>query len=373
MVSSLLAPLHGIMSSGSTQKEIQSGGTTHQTLLDNMDYTIPDGAIVAIRDLNQQMYVSVKNTGNTYQVVGAYHYSLAGEHALFKVKHHKRWRSNAQCISLLSLCAKNEGKELALSFSQGSDFVEISSYVDKPCSIWSTLPFRIDNFDDDGDDAKSYKVIPRSSYHLVNKKNNYGIAFVDGLLEFVKKPGNPFKVQVFDESIFSDVARLIVPHMNLDNNTYLEVEDDVPFSVRDRLASDASSQHVIISVDKIVFTITNEVFDTDNVFPLVQTCISDIRVVTQIFPSKIRILSSFKISGQYFNARRNLWEELISPIASYTFFRSRFFTTDPVTEYGKMPIRFFFHLKQKAHLPSCRWIYLLMSFQLTSFYIWLGS
>jgi len=43
------------------------------------------GAIVAIRDFNQQMYVSVKNTGNTYQVVGAYHYSLAGEHALFKV------------------------------------------------------------------------------------------------------------------------------------------------------------------------------------------------------------------------------------------------------------------------------------------------
>jgi len=85
MVSSLLAPLHGIMSSGSTQKEIQSGGTTHQTPLDNMDYTIPDGAIVAIRDLNQQMYVSVKNTGNTYQVVGVYHYSLAGEHALFKV------------------------------------------------------------------------------------------------------------------------------------------------------------------------------------------------------------------------------------------------------------------------------------------------
>ncbi|CAL5092653.1 unnamed protein product [Urochloa decumbens] len=346
MVSALLAPFDGIMSSGSTQKKILSGGTTRQAQIDNMDYTIPDGAIVAIRDLNQQMYVSVKNTGNTYQVVGTYHYSLAGEHALFKVKHHKRWRSNPQCISLLSLCARNdEGKELALSFSHGSDFVEISSYVDKPSSIWSTLPFRIDNFDDDGDDGKSYKVVPRSSYYLVNKKNNYGIAFVDGLLEFVKKPGNPFKVQVFDESIFSDVARLIVPHMNLDNNTYLDVEDDVPFSVRDRLASDASSQHVIINADKFVFTITHEVFDTD-VFPLVQACISDIRVVTQIFPSKIRILSSFKVSGQYFDARRNLWEELISPIASYTFFRSRFFTPDPVTKYGKMPIRFFFHLKQ---------------------------
>jgi hypothetical protein len=235
-------------------------------------------------------------------------------HPFFQVKHHKRWGSNIQCISLLSLWAKNaEGKDLALSFSKGSDFVEVSSYVDRPCSIWSTLPFRTDNFDDGGDDGKSYKVIPRSSYHLVNKKNNYGIAFVDGLLEFVKKPGNPFKVQIFDESIFSDVERLIVPHMSLDSNTYLDVEDDIPFSVRDRLASGASSQHVIISVDKIVFTIAHEVFDTDNVFPLVQTCISDIRVVTQIFPSKIRILSSFKVSGQYFDGRRNIWSVVYNP------------------------------------------------------------
>jgi hypothetical protein len=51
----------------------------------NLCITASTGAIVAIRDLNQQMYVSVNNTGNTYQVVGTFHYSLAGEHALFKV------------------------------------------------------------------------------------------------------------------------------------------------------------------------------------------------------------------------------------------------------------------------------------------------
>ncbi|TVT99078.1 hypothetical protein EJB05_55577, partial [Eragrostis curvula] len=347
MILSLFAPFHGIMSSGSTQKEIQTIGVSHQAQLANVDYNIPDGAIVAIRDLNQQMYVSVKKTGSTYRVVGAYHYSLAGEHALFKVKHHKRWRSNTQCISLVSLCARNdEGNELSLSFSQGSDLVEVSSYVDKPCSIWSTLPFRDDNFEDDCDDGKSYNVIPRSSYHLVNKKNNCGIAFVDGLLEFVRRPGNPFKLQVLDESMFFDAPRLMAPHMNFDNNTYLDVEDDVSSVVRDGLGGGASSQHIIINVDKIVFTVTHEVFDTDNVFPLVQNCISDIRVVTQIFPSKVRILSAFKVSGQYFNARRNLWEELISPITSYTFFRSRFFNPDPVTKYGRMPIRFFFQLKQ---------------------------
>lgn len=224
------------------------------------------------------------------------------------MKHHKRWRSDTPCISLLSLCAKiDEGKELALSFSQGSDLVEISSFVDKPCSLWSMFPLRFDSFEDDSDDGKSCKVISRSSYHLVNKKSNYGIAFVDGLLEFVKKPGNPFKVKVLDESLFSDVGRLILPNMNLDNNTYLDVEDGLPFAVRDRLETGASSQHITISIDKIAFTITHEVFDTGNVFPLVQNCISDIRVVTQIFRSKLRLLSSFKVSGQYFDARRNLW------------------------------------------------------------------
>lgn len=224
------------------------------------------------------------------------------------MKHHKRWRSDTPYISLLSLCAKtDEGKELALSFSQGSDLVEISSFVDKPCSLWSMFPLGFDSLEDDEDDGNSCKVISGSSYHLVNKKNNYGIAFVDGLLEFVKKPGNPFKLKVLDESLFSDVARLIVPNMNLDGNSYLDVEDELPSAVMDRLETVASSQHITISIDKIVFTITHEVFDTGDVFPLVQNCINDIRVVTQIYPSKIRILSSFKVSGQYFDARKNMW------------------------------------------------------------------
>ncbi|KAF0888967.1 hypothetical protein E2562_020183 [Oryza meyeriana var. granulata] len=347
MISSLIAPFHEILSSGSTQKEIQTGGTPQQELLDNMDYTIPDGAIVAIRDLDQQMYVSVKNTGSKYQVVGTYHYSLSGECALFKVKHHKGWRSDTPCISLLSLYAKtDEGKELALSSSHGSDLVEVSSSVGKPSSLWTTFPLRFDGFEDDGDDGKSCKIILRRSYHLVNKKNNYGIAFIDGLLEFIKKPGNPFKVKVLDESLFTNVARPFVPNVNLDNNTYLNVENELPFAMRDSLETGVCSQHAIISIDKIVVTITHEVLDAGNVFPLVQNCISDIRIVTQIFPSKVRILSSFKVAVQYFNARKYLWEELISPITSYMFFRYKFFDLVPVTRYSRMPLRFFVHLKQ---------------------------
>lgn len=41
MISSLLSPFYGIMSS--TQKEKPSGGFTHQAQLDNVDYAVPDG------------------------------------------------------------------------------------------------------------------------------------------------------------------------------------------------------------------------------------------------------------------------------------------------------------------------------------------
>lgn len=43
MITSLFAPFYGITISGSTQKEMQSVGTTHQAQLDDMEYTIPDG------------------------------------------------------------------------------------------------------------------------------------------------------------------------------------------------------------------------------------------------------------------------------------------------------------------------------------------
>ena len=232
------------------------------------------------------------------------------------MKHHKRWRSDTPYISLLSLRAKiDEGKELALSFSRGSDLVEISSFVDKPCSLWRTFPLGFDSFEDENDDVKSCKVISSTSYHLVNQKNNYGIGFVDGLLEFVKKPGNPFKLKVLDESLFSDVARFIVPNTNLDGNSYLDVEDELPPA----LETGASSQHITISIDKIVFTITHEVFDTGDVFPLLQNCISDIRVVTQIYPSKTRILSSFKVAAQYYDARKDMWYVMCYIINSHFY------------------------------------------------------
>lgn len=43
------------------------------------------GAIVAILDVHQHMYFTVESGENKYNLVGAVHYSLVGERALFRV------------------------------------------------------------------------------------------------------------------------------------------------------------------------------------------------------------------------------------------------------------------------------------------------
>jgi hypothetical protein len=43
------------------------------------------GAIVAIQDVHQHMYFTVEGGENKYSLVGAVHYSLVGERALFRV------------------------------------------------------------------------------------------------------------------------------------------------------------------------------------------------------------------------------------------------------------------------------------------------
>ncbi|KAG0468825.1 hypothetical protein HPP92_018153 [Vanilla planifolia] len=46
---------------------------------------IPDGAIVAIQDVQQHMYFAIEPVGKKYQLVGALHYFLVGKKALFKI------------------------------------------------------------------------------------------------------------------------------------------------------------------------------------------------------------------------------------------------------------------------------------------------
>lgn len=43
------------------------------------------GALVAIQDVHQHMYIAVEGGESKYILVGATHYSLVGDRALFRV------------------------------------------------------------------------------------------------------------------------------------------------------------------------------------------------------------------------------------------------------------------------------------------------
>lgn len=43
------------------------------------------GALVAIQDVHQHMYMAVEGGESKYSLVGATHYSLVGDRALFRV------------------------------------------------------------------------------------------------------------------------------------------------------------------------------------------------------------------------------------------------------------------------------------------------
>ncbi|XP_072956243.1 uncharacterized protein [Typha angustifolia] len=347
-LSTLFAPLLGILNTTTSEKLVQSDDIINEGHLDDDNHKIPDGAIVAIQDLNHHMYMTVEGIDQNYRVVGAIHYSLGGEKSLFKVRHHKGWRSGALWMTFMSLCAKNdEGKAMCLNFMPGSDLVELSCCDDKPHALWKTFPLNHDSDEDASDGVKHFKIVAKNAFHLVNRKNNCGVAFVDGLPEFVKNPGNPFKVKVLNEiPLVNGVEKLYISNNNSQDIGNTNVQEELSYSGRERVESGSSLPHVDINIDRINLTILHKVSDTDYEVPLVRGCINDVHVIMQTFSSKIRIISSFSASSHHFDARRNLWRQIISPISSLFFFRSRFAHQVSVGRYNRKPNHFCCYIKQ---------------------------
>ncbi|EXB37240.1 hypothetical protein L484_020299 [Morus notabilis] len=160
---------------------------------------VPNGSVVAIQDVHQHMYFAVDGEENKYTLGGTIHYSLVGERALFRVKYHqKKWISSTLWFSLISLHAKNDlGKPLRLNYCPGSGFVDISSTDDGGWASWRIVFRETESYDSDID-WEPYNKLVKKNFYLVNKKNDCAVAFVDGIPEFVRKPGNPFKFKVFD-------------------------------------------------------------------------------------------------------------------------------------------------------------------------------
>uniref|UniRef100_F6I7D8 Vacuolar protein sorting-associated protein 13 VPS13 adaptor binding domain-containing protein n=1 Tax=Vitis vinifera TaxID=29760 RepID=F6I7D8_VITVI len=197
----------------STKETIDNLKQEHQSSSQGFDHslegTVPN-AIVAIQDIHQHMYFTVEGVENKYSLVGALHYSLVGERALFRVKYHKhrRWNLPVSWFSLISLHAKSDsGEPLRLNCRPGSGFVDISSTNDSEWALWRTVSYKPESYEGDAD-WEPYSQLTKNTFYLINKKNDCAVAFVDGIPEFVRKPGNPFKLKVFhDSSLACDVAR----------------------------------------------------------------------------------------------------------------------------------------------------------------------
>lgn len=223
------------------------------------------------------------------------------------MKYHRGWTSHGSRISLISLFAKNnDGEPLRLNFVPGSGFVEISSSNDKRHALWQTFPYKSKRFKFDEDVNSA-----RKAFHLVNQKNNCAIAFVDGLPEFVNKPGNPFKAKVLNEYVLPKHRSLNVSTSS--SSVICDSKDQEGSSQGGGEVSgfDSSVPHVSISIDEVSLTIYDEVSDANGKIPLIRGSFKESNIIGQINSSKFRIISPFSFAIQYMDAQKNLWLVLL--------------------------------------------------------------
>ncbi|KAJ0726865.1 putative vacuolar protein sorting-associated protein [Helianthus annuus] len=287
---------------------------------------VQDGSIVAIQDVDQHMYVVVEGGERKYHLAGAMHYSLAGEMALFRVKYHYQriWKSSYLWFSLTSLCAKNEsGEYLQLNCNTKSNFVELSCSGNSGPALWRSQPFKSSSFEDDGN-LESYNNAENNLFYLINKKNNCSVSFVEGVLEFVSSPGNPFKWKVFqDFSLVRDPPLL--------NNSSVD---------------ESTSPFINVVVDKFSLTIYHELSDTTEKFPLLQMSMVAPELIVQILNSKARVMARLIAELYAFDAQRNLWSTFLHPVEVSIFWRSRFQSDASGTVLHRMPVHFYTRVKE---------------------------
>lgn len=290
----------------------------------SLDEMVPDGTIVSIKDVDQHLYVAVDREESGYNLVGAIHYSLVGERALFRVKYHhiRRWNSQVQYLSFISLYAKDEsGEPLRLNCRRQSDFVDISSSSDSAWALWRALPYKHDIYDADVD-LETYLPQTKNIFYLVNKKNDCAAAFVNGVLEVVSKPGHPFKFKVFRDP--SPYVNNLFLDGCLEKETGTILPHDSCISEGKDLSQRGSSFGITVSVEKVSLTIVHELSDSKEKFPLLQGSIGTTEVVIQILNTKVRAMSRLEVLLYYFDSQKDMWRELMRPLEIDVFYRYTF-------------------------------------------------
>ncbi|GFY93900.1 vacuolar protein sorting-associated protein, putative [Actinidia rufa] len=304
------------------------------------------GAIVAIQDVHQHMYMTVEGLESKYSLVGTIHYSLVGDRALFRVKYQnqKRWKSSVLWFSLISLYAKSDsGEPLQLNYRSGSGFVDISSTNDGGHALWRILSCKPDSYEGDIE-PDSCNFLGRNTFYLVNKKIDRAVAFVDGVPEFVSKPGNPFKLKVFSDFpparavVSLDSCSLEATRNSLHHNSHVNKE---------RASGKTENlPRIDIIIDKIILTVVHELPDTRETFPLLQASTSTDEFIVQILFAKARVISTLSFVLYYFDAQSNLWRDFIHPVEICVFYRSQFQIEGSEIGWNRVPVHFYAKMKE---------------------------
>ncbi|XP_073288877.1 uncharacterized protein [Primulina huaijiensis] len=303
---------------------------------------IPDGTIVAIQDTEQHMYIAVEGSENKYDIAGTIHYSLVGKRALFRVKYHNlwQWKSKAQYFSLISLYAKDDsGKSLRLSSNPRSRFVDISCSSDNESALWRMLSFENDAFED-AVELEFSSPLAKRTFHLLNKNNGCAVAFTDGVLEFVSKPGNLFKWKVFSDP---GPGNNMLPNISWDSSE-TNLQSDSNISELGDSRTNRNLLGITITLDKVTLTIVHELLNTEEKFPLLQGSVVPNQTIIQISKSKLRVMNTSVIVLYYFDAERNSWMDFVQQFEFYSFYCSKFYIQGSENMHG---VRSHFYAKIK--------------------------
>ncbi|KAL3833397.1 hypothetical protein ACJIZ3_008133 [Penstemon smallii] len=367
MVLSAFGSVSEVLSREETYKEESRNWSYNQELDGSTHEMVTDGTIVAIQDVDQHMYIAVEGGEGRYDIAGSIHYSLVGECALFRVKYHNpRWKSHVQYFSLISLYAKDgSGESLRLNCLPRSRFVDISCSNDGGPALWSMLPYKPDAYED-ATELESSCSPSKRMFHLVNKKNDCAVAFIDGTLEFVSKPGNLFKWKVFNDpgpttnNLFA--ARDLVEGTSIrttGSNEFLALprtginpQSDSNVSDSGELRTNGNLLGITITVDKVTLTIVHELSDTEEKFPLLQGTIIPNQAIIQISDSKVRFMNTLEVTICYFDALQNSWMEFIQPLEICTFYCFKFQIECPENSLHRGHSHLFARIKEVTILVS---------------------
>jgi hypothetical protein len=313
----IVAPLSGLSSSSSEAAVTDNTKRTQATEVESSEatsspYHIPDGAVIAIKDLSEHSYLAVEENApksGQFHLVGVLHYTLAGDKALFKVKHQKNSStSKTVWFSLLSLHARNsEGEPFRVHYRPGSGLADIATINDKSWELWQCVPSESVVADEGTEELDIRR--SRSVFHLVNQKSKSGLALLDGAPVLVKQPGHPFKVKILAQpykakenissSSSSPDGSVVVGGGGEDLQHAQDVEGEAIVA--------ATVPLVKCDIQNVALTLLYEAAGGLHLLPLLRLHMYNMGAVLQVGSFKTRAMSGCNVSLDYFEAQSNCW------------------------------------------------------------------